>query len=1334
MTCSRLLRGWMVLSLAGLVFAAGCAAPGKPEPGQSAAVVPFTPSEKPADSVYASIPAGKLDATLAELKAQVAKDPNELTARTRLAWVLARYKNDNAGAMGQVQAILAKRPNDFAANELATQIYAYNGDGDPQFDALMKLLNTDDNTLPLRMFVLYNLRSQNHSREDRLIAALDNIRANSPAHFQPTTAAYAAWYEAAIVDGLGRNADADKLRGSLGMVRDWALIGPFKNERGAGFAEAFGPETEIDFAKEYPGRVIPVKWRKLNPAFLPRSGVLDFSDYCYPTDQVLAYALTYVNSPVEQDAVLRIGAEDSIKAWFNDRLVLAEDQETTFSLDQYAVPVKLHKGWNKILVKVGRREGNWELVLRLTDPAGMPLAASAHHPTYSNEPQKTPDESKAAAPTFAYVGSLVEEAKKTLTQNPDNERALLQLALAQDYCGWSERAVLAGEKVLAANPQSVMYRLLMADLYMDNEKPEQAQDQLFTALKLDPKCFTAQEMLTRFYLRRHLKDKALTAAEALQKQHPDNVKALDLLRDAYSAKEFAAHRYRLSDRLQQRLPEDRQTLLTWARELSEMGRRDKYRAVVRQIGARWPNDGTYRSLLNQEASEAKNDQKLLDLNAEEIRLYPENLYKRYRRAELLMGLERYDEALQVLNEAAALNPQSPEIDYLKGEIAMRRNQDPEAIRLWQSALVQNPENGQLRDYVEFMRPTRNPAFAKYEVPDEKIEEIIKKRVNPRDYPKANSALLLDFAVTQLFEDASSQSLEHQIIQIFNEQGRDEWKTFPLHGLNPKVKRARVVKPDGREEEATEIRGGQIHFARLQPGDIIEVKWESHAGDQGWLSRHWTHSWGFQSEQPFLHSEFVLLSPPSRPIKEMILNGEGVQRSEETFDGQKVTRWLAENVPVPEVEPNRPPLRVILKNLMLTTIPTWDEIAAWEWSMTKDQFKADEAVKAKVAELTKGLTKREDKIKAIADFVMQKIQYKQDYVTSIMGVKPHNASQVLARQRGDCKDKATLLITMLNEVGIPAEYVTLLTRDRGNFYQDLPTNQGNHAICYVPGENGQPGRYIDGTALFQPYTVLPALNQGVTAVHLVNGKFVFREIPLDAPEKNLSQTTIQADLNANGSAAGSVQMKMNGNFAPGFRMAMQTPDVFRQQLEQVVGGMYPGAKVQDWSHSDPNDRYADADVTLKVQVPRLLEGSNGRLVVRVPENLRLQATRSLTPQDKRTYDIWLSTSRRRIIEQVYKVPEGLEVESLPQPGQLSTPWITFDRKVNTQDGKITIVTTMDVKAVKIPRSGYDELRKFAIEVDRLDRQDIVLVRTGPDAAATSQSAEKGEAPASQKSEK
>ncbi len=72
---------------------------------------------------------------------------------------------------------------------------------------------------------------------------------------------------------------------------------------------------------------------------------------------------------------------------------------------------------------------------------------------------------------------------------------------------------------------------------------------------------------------------------------------------------------------------------------------------------------------------------------------------------------------------------------------------------------------------------------------------------------------------------------------------------------------------------------------------------------------------------------------------------------------------------------------------------------------------------------------------------------------IGGLQPHAASEVFSHHYGDCKDKATLMRSMLHEIGIESYYVVINT-ERGVVTRDMPAHNGfNHAIVAIKLPDG-----------------------------------------------------------------------------------------------------------------------------------------------------------------------------------------------------------------------------------------------------------------------------------------
>ena len=155
------------------------------------------------------------------------------------------------------------------------------------------------------------------------------------------------------------------------------------------------------------------------------------------------------------------------------------------------------------------------------------------------------------------------------------------------------------------------------------------------------------------------------------------------------------------------------------------------------------------------------------------------------------------------------------------------------------------------------------------------------------------------------------------------------------------------------------------------------------------------------------------------------------------------------------------------SVQLTTFANWSELGAWYSKLEQERQQPSEAIKAKVAELTKELTTDREKIKALYDYVA--LNYR--YISLSFGVghfQPHAAAEVFSNEYGDCKDKHTLLASMLRAAGYHLN--TVLIHSQHHLDPDLPSpTQFDHVIGNL--KLGNETIWMDTTAEVAPLGML-----------------------------------------------------------------------------------------------------------------------------------------------------------------------------------------------------------------------------------------------------------------------
>lgn len=169
------------------------------------------------------------------------------------------------------------------------------------------------------------------------------------------------------------------------------------------------------------------------------------------------------------------------------------------------------------------------------------------------------------------------------------------------------------------------------------------------------------------------------------------------------------------------------------------------------------------------------------------------------------------------------------------------------------------------------------------------------------------------------------------------------------------------------------------------------------------------------------------------------------------------------------------------------------------------------------------------------------------------------------QYGDCKDKTTLLISMLDLVGIKAYPVLMSVAPHERVDTTLPLlSQFNHMITAIPTSTNT-HIWLDPTATTCRYGDLPYNAQGRTGFLISDTHGEFVETPIYAPEANRLVSTTELTLNSNGSVQGTLYIQTKGQYDLNTRWAYQQiqPNALKTTLATELSQQFPGIQVA-WS--------------------------------------------------------------------------------------------------------------------------------------------------------------------------
>ncbi len=1193
------------------------------------------------------------------------------------------------------------------------------------------------------------------------------LRAIPRAEIPALLAARLDHLEALCASRVGDRARVESLTRQLGYLGEWMLIGPFENERGAGYARVEEPESGFDPELVARGKERDVHWRRI-PVRNPPLGRFDLGSMMRPRSQAAAYLRTAVEIAEARPLVLRLGSAEAIRVWCNGELVHARDARRPHRPDQDAVAFAARAGWNEILVKVCTQEEDWAFSCRLTEPDGTPLPNAAIDPERAVSPPagetERPVESPRAAGGRESASGLATWARLAGMRLPEEpevvgadaeppvagapgdpgatsaERAeaafrlatLLRHRRAEDSTDPTERA--AARVAVEGKPQDAAARLLLAaallpktDVAAERET-NPARREIETALELDPENAVACALLHEHYTRilpipreaRRWLDRAIAIA-------PQNPTYQFALARRLADVDLPAEAARV-ERIAAALPgaDGYAPLLEalGAREL-EAGQASEAEKRLRGAIARDRSSArafsTLQSLL---LSQGRVDE-ALSLLDEARAAEPFSTDLALRRAHLLRVRGRMDDALATIQEALVLCPEDSSIHARLAHERVRAGDTEGAVSALETAVALDPKDRTSTRYLEHLRVSVRPFEEAFRVDARAFvadppSGIPAESVAAADEPYE---VLFQQVAYRLNPDGTTQRYEHFVARVRNEEGARRLDTFGVaHDFfeeQVRIRRARVLRADGRIDDAPSPPGsGWVRFPPLAAGDTIDVEARIDTVRTGFFgnyfgARHPFHGLGLASTR---RSEQIYVVPAGRPLHFLRRNGapEPEVSTDETAEngaGTTTYRFVLESLRRPVAESAMPDATEFVPTVAASTYGSWDEFAAWWWNLIQKECQSSPGIREKVAELVRGKETAAAKVRAVYDFVANDIRYNA-WEFGVHGYKPYNAATIFDRRHGDCKDKAILLKTMLAEIGIEAHPV-LIHADERRPIEDLSipmVGLFNHCIAWLPATGDLPETFLDGTARNHPADVLPDMDRGATVVIVKDGKPILARTGYPSPEENLDALEADFALRADGSASGSIVMRPRGRFDVRVRETFGSEKgAQKENLERWISGMLGRTRVVELETTDLRDLETPVELRATVEVEKLARSRGSHLVL--PVHLSPRRLLTAASEAQRSYDLLLGPPEVEEERVTYRLPEGIGALSLPADDATESDFGAFAVTAAREGSSIVVRSRSSVATPRVTPKDYEGFRSFARALDEAQSREIV-VRSEP----------------------
>jgi hypothetical protein len=291
-------------------------------------------------------------------------------------------------------------------------------------------------------------------------------------------------------------------------------------------------------------------------------------------------------------------------------------------------------------------------------------------------------------------------------------------------------------------------------------------------------------------------------------------------------------------------------------------------------------------------------------------------------------------------------------------------------------------------------------------------------------------------------------------------------------------------------------------------------------------------------------------------------------------------WTWKNLPAYAIEPNIAHT-TITPMLAMTSYKNWNEFFEWAERLMRGTDDTNDELKETAQELSAHCKTDTEKIQAVYDYVAN-----LRYVAIEIGAnafRPHTATSVLAKQYGDCKDKANLIVSLLREMNIPANLV-LVARSK-SFDDAFPGFQFNHAVAALPRPEGT--FWLDATDECCPYGMMPPGDPGQKALIFKKDKNTFEAIPCyNQGYKPETICDVNLKLQPSGVASGTLHIEFAGLAEYSWRGLLRHKTLAETEKKLVINlrSLFPGIVVQKISISDSTSLSTPLTADIEFQAP------------------------------------------------------------------------------------------------------------------------------------------------------
>ncbi|WP_298861068.1 DUF3857 domain-containing protein [uncultured Gimesia sp.] len=574
--------------------------------------------------------------------------------------------------------------------------------------------------------------------------------------------------------------------------------------------------------------------------------------------------------------------------------------------------------------------------------------------------------------------------------------------------------------------------------------------------------------------------------------------------------------------------------------------------------------------------------------------------------------------------------------------------------------------------------------------------------------------LVSDTVCVLHRDGTITRRAHYITKLYANESLAQWdevyRIYDRQTSRYKIHAAKVYLPDGGIKKARKVVQpyGQtsLNFYPLRPGVTVELDEQY---DFFIPDRIGACMWG---------QEYLRFAIPCRRLRFTVAVAEPfsleykLYRTDEEPQKWKqgkyqVYQWDLHDVPGYETDDGTPHARDVLPWVDITTLPSWEPVTKFYMQDLEPPLKIPSQIQKLSEDLTQEDQTSEEKLFSIYKYSSEDVRYGR-HPNELNLEKTREVGSMLEDMRGDCKDKSSLMVSMLRHLGIKAHIAILLTRTNGRV-AFLPGARFDHAIVCADLDNGA-RLWLDPAGGPVTFKDLPSNDQGTQALLLNSEGGELTTIPDCSPESHQINRNCVGVLSEDCCYQFTADVTTTGDMALEYRLRY----IYRNEestaltMEKELASDLTGARIESPRFLNLKDISRDVSYTYRTTLDQWSRQIKEIILFRIPWIGAMHSAGVVNVQ-KRTSALQTPTPVRFTDYHKIEIPSGYQGYGLPYEHKLQCEWGRYEASIFVENSHLICQRKVDHLGGIVFEDQYQEYKAYWEACTRADALDVVLMK-------------------------